>query len=218
MHDIAIYLDESGDLGWKFDKPYRFGGSSRHLTLAALAVPYNARHLPKRMIKKFYEKNKWNTNKEKKWSDLDRSQRKLFAKLAVNLKKRNANVEYLSIEVKKENVQRHIRDDSNKLYNYMIRLLLAPTMEKHKSVLFAPDPRSVKIESGNSLHDYLQSYLWFDRGATTSLETKPMESGATLNIQFADMLAGAIQSKFEDNNSEPWEIIQNIVYLEKLYF
>lgn len=36
--DITVYLDESGDLGWKFDAPYRSGGSSRYLTIAAIAV------------------------------------------------------------------------------------------------------------------------------------------------------------------------------------
>jgi hypothetical protein len=36
---VAIYLDESGDLGWKFDGPYLGGGSSRYLTITALCVP-----------------------------------------------------------------------------------------------------------------------------------------------------------------------------------
>ena len=31
---MFVYFDESGDLGWKFDKPYRQEGSSRFLTIA----------------------------------------------------------------------------------------------------------------------------------------------------------------------------------------
>jgi hypothetical protein len=35
---MLIYLDESGELGWKFDAPYRKGGSSRYLTIASLVI------------------------------------------------------------------------------------------------------------------------------------------------------------------------------------
>jgi hypothetical protein len=50
---MNLYLDESGDLGWKFDKPYRDGGSSRYLTIATLIIPQNLSHLPKRIIKSY---------------------------------------------------------------------------------------------------------------------------------------------------------------------
>jgi len=33
---VRIFVDESGDLGWQFNDPYRAGGSSRYLTLACL--------------------------------------------------------------------------------------------------------------------------------------------------------------------------------------
>ena len=36
---VVIYVDESGDLGWQFDQPFRAGGASRYLTVACLIVP-----------------------------------------------------------------------------------------------------------------------------------------------------------------------------------
>jgi len=63
---MIIYLDESGDLGWKFTAPYRNGGSSRHLTIASLAVSPPNKHRPKRLVKKLYTKFNWPTNIEKK--------------------------------------------------------------------------------------------------------------------------------------------------------
>lgn len=36
---MNVYFDESGDLGWSFDKPYGAGGSSRYLTIAFLIIP-----------------------------------------------------------------------------------------------------------------------------------------------------------------------------------
>ena len=61
-----IYLDESGDLGWKFDAPYRDGGSSRYITIAALIVPEESVHDPMRGMRRLYNKFKWPTSKEKK--------------------------------------------------------------------------------------------------------------------------------------------------------
>jgi uncharacterized protein DUF3800 len=60
-----IYLDESGDLGWNFTAPYRYGGSSRYLTIAALCVPSGKKHIPKRAIRELYDKFKWPTSVEK---------------------------------------------------------------------------------------------------------------------------------------------------------
>ena len=41
---MNLYLDESGDLGFTFDKPNRYGGSSRHLTIAILLTPKELSH------------------------------------------------------------------------------------------------------------------------------------------------------------------------------
>jgi hypothetical protein len=85
-------------------------------------------------------------------------------------------------------------------------------------VNFIPDPRSIKVESGNSLHDYLQTELWFSKMASTILETTPIDSRHCLNLQFADMLAGAIQSKFEFSNPTYFDLICEPVTLKKLFF
>ena len=103
-----------------------------------------------------------------------------------------------TITVKKERVEPHIRKDPNKLYNYMIRICVLDCMATQDSVLFIPDPRSIKVASGNSLHDYLQTELWFTRNAKTILTTTPLDSKSSRGIQFADMLAGMVQQRFED--------------------
>ena len=216
---MIIYLDESGDLGWTFTAPYRFGGSSRHITIASLAVAPDKKHLPKRLIKKLYRKFNWPIGVEKKWSDMTIDERIWFAKSARELRlKYPQHIRYISITVRKENVQQHIRTDANKLYNYMIGLSLLNEMARHATVLFVPDPRSVKVESGNSLHDYLQTQLWFEIQATTILTTQPCDSSANLNIQFADMLSGVVQGHFEDGNSQPWAELRNNISYKTLFF
>ena len=216
---MIIYLDESGDLGWKFDLPYRRGGSSRYITIASLVVSKSKKHLPKRLVKGLYKKFKWSPSIEKKWSEMTIEERVWFTKKANELHiKYPEDVKYLSITVKKENVELHIRSDPNKLYNYMIGLSLLNEMKGHEQVEFIPDPRSIKVESGNSLHDYLQTKLWFEMQSTTILTTKPCDSAASRNIQFSDMLSGIVQGHFEDGNSSPWSKIRTNISYKTLFF
>lgn len=216
---MIIYLDESGDLGWTFTAPYRVGGSSRHLTIASLAVTPSKKHLPKRLIRKLYTKFKWPTNIERKWADMTIAERVWFAKQARALRAKHPDdIRYISITVKKENVQAHIRTDANKLYNYMIGLSLINEMAMHATVTFVPDPRSIKVESGNSLHDYLQTQLWFEKQVATVLTTQPCDSAASLNVQFSDMLSGIVQGHFEDGNSQPWTDLRNHISYKTLFF
>jgi hypothetical protein len=215
---ICIYLDESGDLGWKFDQPYRYGGSSRYLTIACLLTPKEKRDLPKRIVRKMYKRFKWNTKSEKKWSQMSQEERVYFAQRAKALREKHPDIKYFSMTVKKENVQTHIREDGNKLYNYMINLLLLEEMSHFEYVEFFPDPRSIKVESGNSMHDYLQTQLWFEKGTSTILATIPAESSSNLNVQFSDMLSGIVQGHFEDGNSAPWHVLASSINARQLYF
>lgn len=216
---MIVYLDESGDLGWKFTAPYRRGGSSRYITIASLIVSSSKRHLPKRLIKKLYKKFNWPSDSEKKWSDMSVEERIFFAKKAAVLREEHPkDIRYISITVRKENVKPHIRRDANKLYNYMISFSLLDEMARHEDVLFVPDPRSVKVESGNSLHDYLQTQLWFEQQASTILTTKPEDSASNLNVQFSDMLSGIVQGHFEDGNSQPWAELHHYISYKTLFF
>lgn len=216
---MIIYLDESGDLGWKFDAPYRAGGSSRHLTIACLVVTPEKKHLPKRLIKKLYTKFKWPTSMEKKWADMSLIERTCFAEMARKLNQDHPrDILFFSITVKKENVQAHIRTDANKLYNYMIGLALLAEMARYNAITFVPDPRSIKVESGNSLHDYLQTQLWFERKVSTTLTTLPCDSASSRNVQFADMLSGVVQGHFEDGNSQPWTELEHCISFKTLFF
>lgn len=113
---MNLYLDESGDLGWKFDKPYRDGGSSRYLTIATLIIPQNLSHLPKRIIREIYTDRKQPTTRELKGKDLSKREKQKFVNLVVELPRRNPSIQAIVITVKKENVQDHIRTDANKLY------------------------------------------------------------------------------------------------------
>lgn len=213
-----IYLDESGDTGWLFDRPYTRGGSSRFLVIAASVVPPSKDHKPERLLRHIYQHRHWAPDKEKKWARMSPEARSDFALAAAKLARTETDIEYHAIVADKRNVQSHIRQDPNKLYNYMVKLMLLETMARHDYVNLVPDPRSIKVESGNSLHDYLQTELWLGLGASTILETTPRDSRHCLNLQFVDMLAGVVQSQVEFGESRHWDSLQAHIRIKQLFF
>lgn len=164
-----IYLDESGDLGWTFDAPYRSGGSSRHLTITAVCVPSEKKHIPKRIVRDLYSRFSWPTANERKWVQMPANERTHFANEARKMCDQHPDIHLHAIVVNKQKVEEHIRKDCNKLYNYMIRLALLERMAAYGAVTLIPDPRSIKVKSGNSLADYLQTELWFTKKVKTEL-------------------------------------------------
>jgi hypothetical protein len=213
-----LYLDESGDLGWTFDAPYGSGGSSRFLTIATVCVPTEKKHIPKRVIRDLYNKFHWLTDVEKKWSAMTTNERCEFAQAAHSMCAKHPDIHLDAIVVKKQNVQQHIRNDSNKLYNYMIGLSLLDRMATYDSVTMVPDPRSIKVKSGNSLHDYLLTRLWFDKQVVTVLNTRPEDSSRCLGIQFADMLAGVVQGRYEAGRFDCFTTLISNLSLKRLFF
>jgi len=96
---MNLYLDESGDLGFTFDKPNRYGGSSRHLTIAILLTPKELSHLPKRIIKKLYQRKKQPTSKELKGPELTSKDRLFRANKIVTLLTNHPSIEAFGVRL-----------------------------------------------------------------------------------------------------------------------
>jgi Protein of unknown function (DUF3800) len=218
LKSAIIFADESGDLGWTLDQPYRNGGSSRHITVASICVPPDKKHLPKRVVRNLYDKYGWPTSVERKWVDMPALARTDFAKSVLEMCSKNADISLHAIIVNKQNVEEHIRKDPNKLYNFMVRLSLLDCLCKFDNVVFVPDARSIKVESGKSLHDYLQIELWFTKKVKTVLTTQSLESKHCLGVQFADMLSGVVQSCVEDQCYDDFKIIDPVLKQKFLFF
>lgn len=215
---MNLYLDESGDLGWMFEKPFQFGGSSRHLTIATLIIPKNLSHIPKRIVKKIYKKRKQPTNIEIKGNSLSDGEKDKFLSLVSSLFIRQPSIQASIITVKKENVQSHIRADANKLYNYMVNFAVVDKIKSYPVVNFIPDPRTIKIASGNSLVDYLQIKLWFELNVSTNLIYRPLESKASLNLQFVDFICHIIWRRYEYGEYKFYSKIKPYISEKHLFF
>ena len=204
--NVAIYLDESGDCGWIFDKPHLKGGSSRYLTLAAVIVPETKTYVINRVVKQIYKNRRRSLKSEIKSTELSKVEREQFVKDVQIIKAKHPEIEFVAITVYKEHVYASIRKDPNGFYNYVMKLLLLDDLLKYRSIALVPDARSVKTSFKHSLHNYLHQSL-IEKVAESSFETfmpilstTPLESKRHLEIQFADILASLFWAKYEYKN------------------
>ena len=128
------------------------------------------------------------------------------------------DIKISSITVRKENVMSHIRVDPNKLYNYMICLTILDDISKEDLVTLIPDHRIIKVQSGNSMGDYLQMELWFKKLAKTILKVQIVDSKNSLCLKFIDMVSNIIWSKYEDGITEHADILLPSIRNKELFF
>lgn len=205
-------------MGWKFDSPFRHGGSSRFLTIAYLIVPENKYHLCNRFVKNVYREFKVKPKKELKATTLKIRQKVWIAEQGVDLLNLNPDFRIGAITVNKEKVFPHIRTDANKLYNYMMAISILDKVKTSPKVNLIRDERSVKVASGNSCIDYMQTKMWFDHSSPTMLIDSPTASHLNLNLIFIDWIANFVWSHYEDKNSEAFIKLSPKLSNQTLYF
>jgi len=215
---LHVFLDESGDLGWSLDKPYRQGGSSRFLTLAFMVADQDETKHPKRLVKRFCQGHGMHAGHELKGYDLSAGQLLAFAERAAAMLEKHSSIHLCAITVNKQKVQDHIRKDANKLYNYMLSLSLLEHVKSSPTVVLSPDARSIKVASGSSLVDYLQTQLWFEHNATTVLHHQPLESQKSLAIQCVDVVAHIVWGFHEDAKARPYKVLAPHMRIRHLFF
>ena len=215
---MQVYFDESGDLGWTFNKPYGDGGSSRYLTIAFLFIDESLKSIPKRIIKDLYRKRKQSSAIELKGCRLKQEEKEEFINKTKRMLKKYRSIKLAAITVKKENVAAHIREDKNLIYNFMTKLVIPEYVKGYQKVDLFPDPRSIKVQSTNSLKDYLQIHLWFELKVSTKLYKHTITSDNNLNIQFADVLANIIWESYELNKTMNKNNLLDMIDNRELFF
>jgi hypothetical protein len=215
---INVYLDESGDLGWKFTAPFRNGGSSRFMTIAFVICPSEKKHLLKRVVVKLYTRLKTNPKKEIKGSSLSLADKEFVARNTIKLLQLHPDIKIVYITVKKENVKPHIQADNNLIYNYMMRLALLKEVDQYPVINLIRDNKSVKIKSGNTLINYLQTELYFSHGSSSKLIDIPSDSKSVQNLIFIDWVNNIIWGHYEDENSSPYNILRTHIHSNQLFF
>ena len=89
---MQVFLDESGDLGWKLGSPYLQGGSSQFFTLALLVVDSDTGKYPKRLVKELRKKYGMMSSREIKGAGLTPNQLVYFCEKVRKLRGPNSYV------------------------------------------------------------------------------------------------------------------------------
>ena len=213
---MKILVDECGDLGWQFGLPFRQGGSSRYLTVVCLIVPKPHYRRPRKVITQLYKKFGWKS--EKKAASASDLQLVWFCEMANDLLTRYPEIKLDVITVNKVKVQDHIRKDPNKLYNYMLVLVIPDYVTQQDSFTMVTDERSIKVKSQNSLEEYLQIKLWFEKDCSTLVTHLPTDSSKDYSVQFADWVAYCVWTSYENGDDTFLKILRPIVRVRQLYF
>lgn len=214
---VTIYLDESGDPGWIFDKPYGNGGSSRFLVLAAVIAPYDKTHQLERIVRGMYKRRKRPKESELKSVHLNSKDREHFAKELVTLAGKHPDIRFTAIAVQKPNVCSAFRRYYEGLYNYVTMTMLVDEIGQHADVDLIPDHRDMKPRHRHGMHDFMLTNLAC-REYETRLNTTPSVSNGNMALQFADYLASLVWGRYEYGAQGLFETIAPHVQLRELYF
>jgi len=121
---MLIFLDESGDLGWSFDKPHQKDGSSRFITIAGIAIEQNRLKFLNRFIDNLYERCHFAYDLEKKGSRFSNEEAASIVRRIHEINQESTAFRIVSITAAKQNVAEALRRDKNVFYNFLLNRLL----------------------------------------------------------------------------------------------
>lgn len=216
---MQIFIDESGDFGWKLDQPFRSGGSSKYFVVCYLSVPVSKRNRPKKRIENFYKKYSVPKSEELKGSLLEQEKRKWFCEEVVLMLKRDDDIKLGTIVLDKKSVPTILRTDSpDIIHSHMIHLGVTKHAITKEETRIVPDLKSVKKTREKSLSDYLKSRAWFDNKEYVKIEYHPAESHTAKNLIFIDWIVNSVWRHYEDNDSDYFNILKPHLDIEELTF
>jgi len=218
---MQIYLDESGDLGWKFDKPNRDGGSSRFITISGIIIHEDEFKHVKRLISDIYRKYKLTPKIEKKGCHFSNEHANFVVSQLNKLKSKAPSLRVISITAYKEKVYPALRIDTNILYNYLTRMLVSDVIKGFSEVEIILDKRTIKVDHGNNFEAYIKTILWGEMGSSVNISCKYIDSNNNEGIWFADWMANWVWRQYENQDVSPYQSLvkQPHIFTEKkLYF
>jgi len=205
---MYIYLDESGDLGFR-------QGSTRYFTIAFVIVedpiPFRRcvkqvkikHHIPKDVELKGYT-----------------ARNVIKKELLTRFLRLDAEVH--AITVMKKNVELKLRRDTNILYNYIVGLSLGERILQEPAgtrVVITVDKRITSITSGFNFNQYLKYKIWYEKGRQDiNLEIHHLDSRNDYCIQGIDIICNSIFRKYSSNNYALFNIIRNKVKSDRRLF
>ena len=229
------YLDESGELGWKFDKPYLDGGASRYFVIAiALGLNENYRRLGK-VVDSLHKLQNWTSRYEKKWATISHGPRETFCQLAAKELASNQNIKVLVAVYHKESAPNFLRAvDVRALHpnasekeilaleakykgrtHLIYAMLVAETLAEHLPAMdnftYCPD----ELNEGQRTLDAILTYrLLVQQQRETVLNRVDRKQPMQRGLDFADMCAGAVFEAYQFKDQSFLEILKPYIVVK----
>ena len=205
---MYIYLDESGDLGFRH-------GSTRYFTIAFVIVEQPFDFI--RSVKDVKVKYNIPRRVEIKGSTTRRDIKVDFLERI-----RQLEIEVHAITVRKQNVETRLRSDTNILYNYVVGLLLVDCILQKQltaKVFVNVDRRVISITSGFKFNEYLRYKIWYEnKRPDIDLQIKHADSHKSYAIQGIDVICNSIFRKYNSDDSSFFNVIADKVKCDKRLF
>jgi hypothetical protein len=217
--EYDIYFDESGDLGWTLDKPYRKGGgSSQFFTIAYLILPSDKNKIINRFIKRFNTER--GSDREYKGLAFTEKRAKSMANKIAHLLRLHEDITLGAVTVKKRNLPEQVIGSNNDdvAYNFLVQKGICDKLVGFEKANIIPDKRSVPRGSQNSCSDLIKNDLWFWRRADVEIHYIPEESHQNTRLIFIDWIANFVWRYYELNKDKAYRILTPHLVEEQLFF
>lgn len=237
MAETALaYLDESGDLGWKLDKPYQHDGSSRYFVIG-IAVGRNQKY---RRIGKVIENPRelqgWTSKNEKKWATIGPGAKETFCQLAAHEMVRKDGVEvYVAVchnenapeffrtvnvreanpdwpEPKIQSEEAKYRGRAHLVYSMMVAETLAEFLPELDVFTYCADELN---ESSRTLDHIIAYRLLLQQSRNTSLHLATKKQEMQPGLDFADMCVGAVFEAYQFGDVRYLDILKPFIKIKE---
>lgn len=217
--EYDIYFDESGDLGWTLDKPYRKGnGSSQYFTIAYLIVPAHKNKIINRFVKRFNTER--GSHKEFKGADFIEKRARVTANKIAQILRLHDDITIGAVTVLKKQLPIQLINSRNDdvVYNYLVQRGLCGKLENMTIANITPDKRSVPRGSQNSCSDLIKNDLWFWRNSAVNINYTPEESHQNTRLILVDWIANFVWRYYELNKDKAYQVLKPHLKQELLFF
>ncbi len=211
---MYIYLDESGDLGFDFSKP----ATTNYFVVTVLTIDDS---LTNRKIEKAIERTlrtKVNRGKRKNLAaEIKGSKTNIKTKKYFYCQIKDDSFNIYTIVLNKREVQESLRRDKERLYNYIARQVIEHcSFSAAKSRIIIVLDRSKTKSRREAFDRYLLFQLEGSLPPKIPLEIHHLSSQESKGIQAADLFCWGIFKKYENSDTEWYQIFKDKILFEAM--
>ncbi|MBN3037200.1 MAG: DUF3800 domain-containing protein [Candidatus Diapherotrites archaeon] len=201
---LHIFLDESGDTGFKKSGSSKFFVITILLTRDELGIKRAVKRVRQRKLKKKMKQ----LPEIKANNSSDTTRRRFLTDLA------GLDIDVLSIILSKDTVYEYLRSKQTKLYHYLANLILNECSLTGEEVHLIVDKRERKRLVRDDFDDYIKR----NNNQCKTITVSHFGSKNSAGLQAVDFLSWAVFRKYESSDGSYYSLIKDKIITEKKLF